>query len=113
MQRPRIEEIDHIEVECSEVWKRREEWSQAGDIIGTPTYRDFLDVREDFLRGRLIVRRVLQLDAMKKVYAGADVEQSTDKRTGEERVFVIPEVINDFVDEFRWDIRLYCVSAGF
>ena len=113
MQRPRSEEVDHIEVERSEVWKRREEWGHTGDIIGTPAYRDFLEVRKDFLRARLIVRRVLQLDATKKVYASTDAEQSADERTGDERVFVIPEVINDFVDEFRWDIRLYCVSTSF
>ncbi len=56
---------------------------------------------------------MVQLYAVKEVHTGAEVEQSAGKRTVKERVFVIPEVINGFVDEFRWDTRLYCVSACF
>ena len=56
---------------------------------------------------------MIQLDAMKKVYAGADGEQSADKRTSEECVFVIPEVIDDLLDELRWDDKLHCMSVGF
>ncbi len=60
--------------------------------------------------GRLIIGRVLQLDAMKNVYAGPEVKQSADKGTCDKRVFVIPELINDFVDKFRRDTKLHCMS---
>lgn len=73
------------------------------DIIGTPSYREFLNVWKDILGGRLIVGRVIQLNAKKKVYVGTEVERSADEGTGNKCVFAIPEAFNYFVDEFRWD----------
>ncbi len=46
---------------------------------------------------------------MKKVYTGGEVKQSADEGTGDECVFAIPEVIDDLLDEFRWDTKLHCV----
>ncbi len=113
VQRPRIEEIDHIEVECSEVWKRREEWSQLGILSEPQRIVIFLMYGRIFCEDDSSSGVCFSSMLRKRCTAGADVEQSGDEGTSDERVFVIPEVINDFVDEFRWDTRLRCASAGF
>ncbi len=76
-------------------------------------YRDFPNAREDMLEGRFVMGYLLQFHAVKKVYAGAEVEQSADEGTGDERIFAIPEVIDDLLDEFRWDTKLHCVLVYF
>ncbi len=98
-------------MEGSEVWKRRQEWSHTEDFIGgMAAYRDFPNAREDMLEGRFVKGYLLQFHAVKKVYAGAEVEQSADEGTGDERIFAIPEVIDDLLDEFRWDTKLMMID---
>ncbi len=71
-------------------------------------------MRKDIFKGRLVVGRVLQLDAAKRCTWGTEVESSVDKRIGDERVFVIAEVIDEIINSGRILRCIACQSiSGF
>ncbi len=57
---------------------------------------------------------VLFSSMLRKVYMGTEVESSVDKRTGDERVFVIAEVIDEIINSGRILRCIACQSiSGF